>query len=49
MSGTLRHDCAAGIDCLLKQEVENLVKVATVIQGYSTGTLFGLPSKGPIV
>jgi hypothetical protein len=37
MSGTLRHNCAAGIDCPLKQEVENLARVATVIQGRVLG------------
>jgi hypothetical protein len=37
VSGTLRHNCAAGIDYLLKREVENLVKVATVIQGRVLG------------
>lgn len=36
-SGTLRHSCADGIDCPLKQKVENLVKVATVIQGRVLG------------
>ena len=37
MSGTLRHNCAAGIGCPLKQEVENLGRVATAIQGRVLG------------
>jgi hypothetical protein len=48
MSVSLRHNCAAGMDCALKQVVENLATAASEIQGRVRGLCFGLPSKGPI-
>ena len=37
MSATLQHDCAAGADCPLKQEVENLAISASEIQSRVRG------------